>query len=106
MKVLLFRNNANVKYWVNIEGRIDILFMIYIQTAEFAKSKLFLHLFTIPFSTYHGRRKLPKAGWASEGHNLPPLVQIGLTNLPKPEWAIAHPAHPSPTPLNKKDLKI
>ena len=34
------------------------------------------------------------------GHNLPPLVKIGLTNLPIPGWAIAHPAHPSPTPLH------
>ena len=47
---------------------LDTLFRIYIQAAEFAKSRLFLHLFTVPskiFSTYHGRRKLPKARWAS-----------------------------------------
>ena len=29
-----------------------------------------------------------------------PLVEIGLTDLPKPRWAIAHSAHPSPTPLS------
>ena len=48
-----------------------------------------------------GRRKLPKAGWASSNveDNLPPLVDIGLTDLPKPGWAIAHSVHPSPTPL-------
>ena len=28
------------------------------------------------------------------GHNLPPLVDIGLTDLPKPGWAMAHSAHP------------
>ena len=28
------------------------------------------------------------------------LVKIGLTDLPKPGWTIAHPAHPSPTPLD------
>ena len=28
------------------------------------------------------------------GHNLPPLVEIGLNDLPKPGWAIAHPSHP------------
>ena len=33
------------------------------------------------------------------GHNLPPLVDVGLTDLPKPWWAISHSAHPSPTPL-------
>ena len=32
-------------------------------------------------------------------HNLPYLVNIGLIDLPKPGWTIAHPAHPSPTPL-------
>ena len=48
-----------------------------------------------------GRRKLPKAGWASSNveDNLPPLVDIVLTDLPKPGWAIAHLAHPSPTSL-------
>ena len=29
-----------------------------------------------------------------------PLVEIGSTYLPKPGWAIAHPAHPSPTSLD------
>ena len=33
------------------------------------------------------------------GHNLPPLVEIGLSDLAKPERAIAHLAHPSPTSL-------
>ena len=33
------------------------------------------------------------------GDNLPSLVGLGLTDLLKPEWAIAYPAHPSPTPL-------
>ena len=42
-----------------------------------------------------GRRKLPKAGWASSN-----MVDIGLTNLPKPGWAIAHCAHPYPTSLS------
>ena len=35
------------------------------------------------------------------GHNLPLLVEIRLTNLPKPVWAITHLAHPSPTSLRK-----
>ena len=52
---------------------------------------------------YQGRRKLLKAGWVSitmgGGHNLPPLVEIGLTDLLKPGWAIARSAHPYPTPL-------
>ena len=33
------------------------------------------------------------------GHNLSPLVEIWLTDLLKHGWAIAHPIHPSPTPL-------
>ena len=33
------------------------------------------------------------------GHNLPPLDELGLTDLPKPGWAITHPAHQSPTSL-------
>ena len=33
------------------------------------------------------------------GHNLPPLVEIGLSDLSKPGWAISHSAHPSPTSL-------
>ena len=31
------------------------------------------------------------------GHNLPPLVEIGLTDLPKRGWAIAHPVQPFST---------
>ena len=32
-------------------------------------------------------------------HNLSPLVDIGLTDLSKPGWEIAHSAHSSSTPL-------
>ena len=41
-------------------------------------------------------------------HNLPPLVEIGSTDLPKPGWAVARPAHPSPTFLieNSPDRKL
>ena len=35
-------------------------------------------------------------GW---GHNLPPLSEMGLIDLTKLGWAIAHPAHQSPTSL-------
>ena len=35
------------------------------------------------------------------GQNLSPLVDKGLTDLPKTGWAIAHSAHPSPTPLSR-----
>ena len=47
------------------------------------------------------RRKPPKAGWAScnGGHNLSPLVDIGITDPQKTGWVIAHPAHPCPTSL-------
>ena len=30
---------------------------------------------------------------------LPSMVEIGLSDLQKPGWAIDHPAHPSPTSL-------
>ena len=58
------------------------------------------------FSFYHkpGRKMLMKAKWASSnlgGHNLHPLVDIELTNLPKSGWAIARPGHPSPTSLKQ-----
>ena len=33
------------------------------------------------------------------GHNLPPLVEIGLTDLPKSEGAMAPPAPPGTTGL-------
>ena len=33
------------------------------------------------------------------GHNLSPLVEIGLTDLPKSVCAMAHPAHPETTDL-------
>ena len=39
---------------------------------------------------------MPAVMW---GH-LPPLVEIGLTDMPKPGWAIAHSAYLYPTPLN------
>ena len=47
----LFRNNTNVKYWVNIV-ELDALFRTYIQTAEFAKSKLFLHKQNIQYISW------------------------------------------------------
>ena len=57
-----------------------------------------------------GRRKLPKAGWSStnvEDTIYPPLVDIALTDLQKPGWAIAHSVHLSPTSLICKNcLKI
>ena len=31
------------------------------------------------------------------GHNLPHLIDRGLTDLPNPGWAIAHSVHPSLT---------
>ena len=34
------------------------------------------------------------------GYNLPPLIEIGLTDLLQSGWAIAHPTHPSPTLLH------
>ena len=36
------------------------------------------------------------------GHNLSPLVEIGLTDLPKSRCAMAHPAHPGTTGLKSK----
>ena len=36
------------------------------------------------------------------GHNLPPLVEIGLTDLPKSGGAMALPASPGTTPLWSK----
>ena len=58
----------------------------------------------LSFFSFQERRKLPKSGWAftfflGGGHNLPPLVNKGFTDLPKPGWAIAHTFHPSPTSL-------
>ena len=51
-----------------------------------------------------GRRKLSKLGWLSNnvwggGHNLPPLVDIGLIDGPKLGWGIANITLPSPTSL-------
>ena len=45
------------------------------------------------------------------GHNLPPLVEIGLTDLPKFGGAMAPPAPPGTTglmrgPLNELSLKV
>ena len=39
------------------------------------------------------------------GENVPPLVEIGLTDLPKSGCAMAHPAHPGTTGLNMQVLK-
>ena len=35
-----------------------------------------------------------------------PLVDIGLTDLPKPGWVNAHSAHPSPMPLSSNWIII
>ena len=40
------------------------------------------------------------------GHNLLPLIEIGLTDLPKPRWAIAHLTHPYPTSLNVSTIRF
>ena len=57
-----------------------------------------------------GRMKLPKSRWASNnaGAQSAPLVYIyiGLTELPKHVWAIARPAHPSPTSLGFVFLEL
>ena len=62
------------------------------------------HVFNICFvcllmNRPQGSRKLPNLGgqiimWGAQ------LIKTGLTDLPKPGWTIAHPAHPSPTPLD------
>ena len=49
-----------------------------------------------------GRRKLPKAGWASSTMGGP--FGLDRVNL-KSGWAIARPAHPSPTPIKQVCLK-
>ena len=48
-----------------------------------------------------GRRKVWKSGVPVlfDGHNLPPLVEIGLTDLPKSGGTMAPPAPPGTTPL-------
>ena len=46
-----------------------------------------------------GTSKNPRVPVLFGGHNLPPLVEIGLTDLPKSECAVAPPASPGTTPL-------
>ena len=56
----------------------------------------------LKISTMQGRRKVWKSGCASSnwvGIICPPLVEIGLTGLPKSGCAVAHPAHPGTTAL-------
>ena len=46
-----------------------------------------------------GRSENPGVPVLFGGHNLPPLVEIGLTDLPKSGGAMAPPAPPGTTPL-------
>ena len=50
-----------------------------------------------------GRSEDPGVPVVLGGHNLSPLVEIGLTDLPKSGGAMAPPAHPGPTPLARKE---
>ena len=55
------------------------------------------------FKAIRGKGNYRKLGgqvvmWVG-GAQSTPLVDIGLTDLPKPGWVISNPAHPSPTPL-------
>ena len=47
-----------------------------------------------------GRFKNPGVPVLFGGHNLPPLVEIGLTDLPKSGGVMAPPAPPGTTGLN------
>ena len=40
------------------------------------------------------------------GHNLPPLVGIGLTELPNSGWPRAHPAHQLTASLHIADISV
>ena len=57
---------------------------------------------------YFPARKIPKTKWASSNvrGTICPLVKIGWTDLLKPGWAIARPAHPSPTSLILLNLEL
>ena len=46
-----------------------------------------------------GRPENPRMPLIFGGHNLPPLVEIGLTDLPKSGGAMAPQAHPGTTGL-------
>ena len=51
-----------------------------------------------------GRSVNPEGPVLFDGHNLSPLVEIGLTDLPKSGGAIAPPAPPGTTPLSSAVL--
>ena len=62
-----------------------------------------------PSPFFQGRKNLHIAEWASSnvfGAQSAPLVDIGLTYMPKHEWVIAHSAHLSPTPLSSNWIII
>ena len=62
------------------------------------------------FSTIHfravARSENPWVPVLFGGHNLSPLVEIGLTDLPKSGCAMAHPAHPGTTGLHLEYVKM
>ena len=51
-----------------------------------------------------GRSENPGVPLLFGGHNLPPLVEIGLTDLPKSGGAMAPPAPPGTTGLRGKEV--
>jgi hypothetical protein len=67
---------------------------------KICKKKLHMCVTKFIYACIQGRMKLGRQEVTWEGHNLHPLVDIGLTDLPKPGWAIAHSAHPFHTPLH------
>ena len=52
-----------------------------------------------------GRSQNPGVPVLFGGHNLPPLVEIGFTDLPKFGGAMAPPAPPGTTPLVSTELE-
>ena len=57
------------------------------------------------FNRAVGRSENPGVPVLFGGHNLPPLVEIGLTDLPKSGGAMAPPAPPGTTGLQPEDLE-
>ena len=57
----------------------------------------FRHLCT--YNRAVGRSENPGVPVSFSGHNLPPLVDIGLTDLPKSVGAMAPPVPPGTSPM-------
>ena len=97
---VIFRvHNSKFEYKMQFNDGPRIKYAMRIDTAIFEELKI-----RQVFASQRCSQVL-KSQWAEcGGHNLAPLVEIGLTEIPNSGWTKAHQAHPLTTSLHRHPI--